>query len=129
MIALVDARFHAITPDFRGYGLSDQPSEIENGGFVDLVEDLLDFLDAFGARKGFVIFLCFDDEVVVRNIYTLFSRSELPMAEEGKEIMDLYNPSTPFPPWFIEDDLKTYSSLYERSGFSFPLQVPYMAMT
>ncbi|KAH9324581.1 hypothetical protein KI387_004759, partial [Taxus chinensis] len=190
MIALADAGFHAISPDFRGYGLSDQPSEIENGGFVDLVEDLVGLLDAFGIQKVFVVgkdfgamvayyldllhpdrvrgivamgvaymrpvpesfvreklpegfyvrhwqepgrgladFGRFDVEAVVRNIYTLFSGSELPVAEEGKEIMDLYNPSTPLPPWFTEDDLKMYSTLYEKSGFAFPLQVPYMAMT
>ncbi|KAH9324579.1 hypothetical protein KI387_004757, partial [Taxus chinensis] len=190
MIALADAGFHAIAPDFRGYGLSDQPSEIEKGSFVDLVEDLVGLLDAFGIQKVFVVgkdfgamvayfldllhsdrvrgivtmgipymkprpesfgrenypegfyvrrwqepgrgladFGRFDVEAVVRNIYTLFSGSELPVAEEGKEIMDMYNPSAPLPPWFTEDDLKMYSSLYEKSGFSFPLQVPYMAMT
>ncbi|XP_057816590.2 uncharacterized protein LOC131029924 [Cryptomeria japonica] len=189
MIALADAGFHAIAPDFRGYGLSDQPSEIEKAGFVDLVEDLIGLLDAFSIQKVFVVskdfgamvayfldllhpdrvrgmvvmgmpyrrpgpeyfamdklprgfyirhwqepgrgladFGRFDVETVVRNIYTLFSRSELPVAEEGKEIMDLYDPATPLPAWFTEDDLKMYSSLYEKSGFAFPLQVPYMAM-
>ncbi|XP_059066837.1 uncharacterized protein LOC131858001 isoform X2 [Cryptomeria japonica] len=172
MIALADAGFHAIAPDFRGYGLSDQPSEIENAGFVDLVEDLIGILDAFSIQKVFVVgkdfgamvayyldllhphrlrglvmmgvpymrpgpqiiaidklppgfyvrhwqepgrgladFGRFDVETVVRNIYTLFSRSELPVAEEGKEIMDLYDPATPLPAWFTEDDLKMYSSL------------------
>ncbi|XP_057816503.2 uncharacterized protein LOC131029865 [Cryptomeria japonica] len=189
MIALADAGFHAIAPDFRGYGLSDQPSEIENAGFVDLVEDLIGILDALSIQKVFVVgkdfgaivayyvdllhpdrlrgivtmglpyirpgpqyfamdkhprgfyvrhwqepgrgladFGRFDVESVVRNIYTLFSSSELPVAEEGKEIMDLYDPATPLPSWFTEDNLKMYSSLYEKSGFAFPLQVPYMAM-
>ncbi|XP_059065559.1 uncharacterized protein LOC131857298 [Cryptomeria japonica] len=189
MIALADAGFHAMAPDFRGYGLSDTPSEIEKAGFVDLVEDLIGILDEFSIQKVFVVgkdfgamvayyldllhphrlrgmvmmgipymrpgpqsfamdklprgfyvrhwqepgrglkdFGRFDVETVVRNIYTLFSRSELPVAEEGKEIMDLYDPATPWPAWFTEDDLKMYSSLYEKSGFAFPLQVPYMAM-
>lgn len=51
MIALADAGFHAIAPDFRGYGLSDQPPEIEKAGFVDLVEDLIGLLDAFSIQK------------------------------------------------------------------------------
>ncbi|KAH9324738.1 hypothetical protein KI387_004916, partial [Taxus chinensis] len=189
MIALANAGFHAIAPDFRGYGLFDQPSEIEKGAYADLVEDMAGLLDAFGIQKAFVVgkdfgapiayyldllhpdrvrgiitlgipywrpdgqvlqmdlfpkdfyirhwqvpgrgladFGRFDVKAVVRNIYTLFSGSELPVAEEGKEIMDLYDPTTPLPPWFTEDDLKMYSSLYEKSGFAFPLQVPYIAM-
>uniref|UniRef100_A0A0C9RKI3 TSA: Wollemia nobilis Ref_Wollemi_Transcript_13763_1135 transcribed RNA sequence n=2 Tax=Wollemia nobilis TaxID=56998 RepID=A0A0C9RKI3_9CONI len=189
MIALANAGFHAIAPDFRGYGLSDQPSEIEKASFVDLVEDVVGLLDAFGIQKVFVVgkdfgamvayYLCllhpdrvraivnlgmpymrpgpqmikletlpqglyirhwqepgrgfadfgrFDVEAVVRNIYTLFSGSELPVAEDGKEIMDLYDPSTPLPSWFTEGDLGMYSNLYEKSGFAFPLQVPYNAM-
>ncbi|KAF6146851.1 hypothetical protein GIB67_018504 [Kingdonia uniflora] len=70
----------------------------------------------------------FDVKTVVRNIYILFSRSENPIAEEGQEIMDLVDPSTPLPPWFSEDDLATYATLYERSGFEGPLQVPYRSM-
>ncbi|XP_020235494.1 bifunctional epoxide hydrolase 2 [Cajanus cajan] len=65
---------------------------------------------------------------VIRNIYTLFSKSELPIAPDDKEIMDLFDPSTPLPPWFSEEDLETYASLYEKSGFSYALQVPYRCM-
>jgi len=186
MIALAEAGFHAIAPDFRGYGLSDQPSEPEKAAYYDLVEDLVGLLDALGIKKAFVVGkdfgafvtyyfdLCHPDRVkgivtlgipyrkpgvvsnwdsvpkglyvrhwqesgrgladlgrfdvksVVRNIYTLFSKSELPVAEDGKEVMDLYDPSIPLPPWFTEDDLQMYSSLYEKSGFVFPMQVPYL---
>ena len=189
MIALANAGFRAIAPDFRGYGLSDQPPEPEKATFVDLVEDMVGLLDAFGIKKVFVVakdfgafvaydlallhpdrvkgivtmgipyrrpapqtlkpnlipegfyirrwqepgraeadFGRFDAKTVVKNIYILFSRSELPVAEEGKEIMDLYDPSTPLPDWFTEDDLKIYSSLYEKSGFRFAMQVPYRCM-
>jgi pimeloyl-ACP methyl ester carboxylesterase len=41
MIALADAGFHAIALDYRGYGLSDQPSQIEKGNYVDLVAFLI----------------------------------------------------------------------------------------
>jgi len=186
MIALAEAGFHAIAPDFRGYGLSDQPSEPEKAVYYDLVEDMAGLLDALGIEKVFVVGkdfgaavayyfdLChpdrvkgivtlgipymkpggkgnwdsapkglyflhwqepgrgladlgrFDVKTVVRNIYTLFSSSELPVAEDGKEVMDLYDPSIPLPPWFTEDDLQMYSSLYEKSGFVFPIQVPYL---
>jgi pimeloyl-ACP methyl ester carboxylesterase len=189
MIALAEAGFHAIAPDLRGYGLSDQPSEPEKATFSDVVEDMVGLLDALSIEKGFVVGkdfgaaiayyfdLChpdrvkgivtlgipyrkpgefaksdlapkgfyikhwqepgrgladfgrFDVKTVIRNIYTLFSGSELPVAEDGKEIMDLYDPSIPLPPWFTEDDLQMYSSLYEKSGFVFPLQVPYLCCT
>ena len=70
-------------------------------------------------------FVCFDVKSVIRNIYTLFSGSEIPIAGDNQEIMDLYDPTTPLPPWFSEEDLATYASLYEKSGFRFALQVPY----
>ncbi|KAH7533304.1 hypothetical protein FEM48_Zijuj04G0116500 [Ziziphus jujuba var. spinosa] len=69
-----------------------------------------------------------DVKSVIRNIYTLFSRSEVPIAGDDQEIMDLFNPATPLPPWFSEEDLTAYASLYEKSGFRFALQVPYRTL-
>ncbi|KEH39108.1 putative soluble epoxide hydrolase [Medicago truncatula] len=71
----------------------------------------------------------FDVKSVIRNIYTLFSKSEVPVAGDDQEIMDLFNPSTPLPPWFSEEDLTAYASQYEKSGFRFALQVPYRSLT
>ncbi|KAI3964610.1 hypothetical protein MKX01_020427 [Papaver californicum] len=65
---------------------------------------------------------------VIRNIYILFSKSELPIAPEHKEIMDLVDESHPFPPWFTEEDLSVYASLYEKSGFRTALQAPYKSI-
>ena len=62
---------------------------------------------------------------MVRNVYILFSGTEPPTARDDQEIMDLVDPSTPLPPWFSEEDLVAYASLYEKSGFRFALQVPY----
>ncbi|KAJ4975941.1 hypothetical protein NE237_001047 [Protea cynaroides] len=67
----------------------------------------------------------FNVKTVVRNIYILFSGSELPIAAEDQEIMDLVDPSSPLPTWFTEEDLAVYATLYEKSGFRTPLQVPY----
>ena len=67
----------------------------------------------------------FDNKTVVRNVYTLFSRSEIPIARENQEIMDLVDSSTPLPPWFSEEDLANYGSLYQNSGFQTALKVPY----
>ncbi|KAL2344396.1 hypothetical protein Fmac_005681 [Flemingia macrophylla] len=64
-------------------------------------------------------------EAVVRNIYILFSISEIPIANENQEIMDLVEPDTPLPSWFTEEDLATYGALYEKSGFQPALQIPY----
>ena len=66
-----------------------------------------------------------DVKTVVRNVYILFSKSEIPIAPENQEIMDLVEPSTPLPSWFTEDDLAVYGALYEKSGFQTALQVPY----
>ncbi|XP_022845670.1 uncharacterized protein LOC111368578 [Olea europaea var. sylvestris] len=68
-----------------------------------------------------------DAKTVVRNIYIMFSRSEIPIAQENQEIMDIVEPSTPLPSWFSEEDLATYGALYQKSGFQTALQVPYRA--
>lgn len=67
----------------------------------------------------------FDAKTVVRNIYILFSRNEIPIANENQEIMDLVEPSTPLPPWITEEEFATYGALYEKSGFQTALKVPY----
>ncbi|KAM7276477.1 hypothetical protein ACFE04_018343 [Oxalis oulophora] len=64
-------------------------------------------------------------KTVIRNIYILFSKSEIPIADTNQEIMDLVDASTPLPSWFSEEDLSAYAALYEKSGFAFALQVPY----
>lgn len=69
-----------------------------------------------------------DVKTVVRNVYILFSGTEPPTARDDQEIMDLVDPSTPLPPWFSEEDLAAYASLYEKSGFRFALQVPYRSL-
>uniref|UniRef100_A0A6I9QMA0 Epoxide hydrolase 1 n=2 Tax=Elaeis guineensis var. tenera TaxID=51953 RepID=A0A6I9QMA0_ELAGV len=45
------------------------------------------------------------------------------------EIMDLADSTTPLPEWFTDEDLAAYASLYEKSGFKFPLQMPYRSLT
>jgi len=51
MIALAGAGFRAIAPDYRGYGLSDQPPEPEKTTFNHLLSDLLAILDALSLSK------------------------------------------------------------------------------
>ncbi|RWW87563.1 hypothetical protein BHE74_00003610 [Ensete ventricosum] len=70
----------------------------------------------------------FDVRRVVRTIYILFSRVEIPIAERGQEIMDLADSSTPLPQWFTEEDVDAYAALYETSGFRFPLHMPYRSL-
>ncbi|KAF8409298.1 hypothetical protein HHK36_005372 [Tetracentron sinense] len=190
MIALSNSGYRAIALDFRGYGLSDQPSEPEKTSFNDLVDDVIALLDSFGIATAFLIgkdfgampvfqlavahpervsgivtlgipfmipgpsilplhllpkgfyilrwkepgraeadFGRFDVKTVIRNIYILFSGSELQVAGEDQEIMDLVEPSTPLPSWFNEEDLTAYATLYENSGFRTALQVPYRTMS
>jgi len=51
VIALAGAGFRAIAPDYRGYGLSDQPPEPEKTTFTHLLNDLLEILDALAISK------------------------------------------------------------------------------
>ncbi|KAF6141461.1 hypothetical protein GIB67_021277 [Kingdonia uniflora] len=55
MTAVANAGFRAIAPDFRGYGLSEQPLEPEKSTFKDLVDDLLAILDSFHISKVFLV--------------------------------------------------------------------------
>ncbi|XP_076948804.1 epoxide hydrolase 2-like [Bidens hawaiensis] len=187
MLAVANAGFRAIAPDYRGYGLSDIPARLEDTRFVDLVNDTASIVDLVNASKVFVVgkdfgtkvaytfallypekvagiitlgapfvhpnapfkltlpeglyirrwqepgraeadFARFDTKTVVRNIYIMFSRSEIPIADENQEIMDLVDPSDPLPSWFTEEDLAVYAELYQKSGFQTPLQVPYRSL-
>ncbi|XP_024467445.1 uncharacterized protein LOC7485447 isoform X2 [Populus trichocarpa] len=132
MICLANAGFRAIAPDYRGYGLSNPPPVPEKTMFVDLISDLLAILDFLEITKkpgrAEADFGRLDAKTVVRNIYILFSRSEIPIAAENQEIMDLVDLSTPLPSWFTEEDLATYGALYENSGFQTALQVPYRSL-
>lgn len=67
----------------------------------------------------------YDIRRVVRTIYVLFSGSEVPVAEQGQETMDLADGSAPLPEWFTEEDLDQYAALYENSGFGYPIRMPY----
>jgi len=70
----------------------------------------------------------YDVRRVVRTVYVLFSRADIPIAKEGQEIMDLADLSVPLPEWFTEEDLDVYAKLYEKSGFRYPLQMPYRSL-
>lgn len=51
MVAVANAGFRAIAPDYRGYGLSDPSPEPEKTTFSDFVNDLVALLDALGISK------------------------------------------------------------------------------
>lgn len=52
---LVDAGFHAIAPDLRGYGQTDAPKEQDQYTTMHLVGDLVGLLDALGKTKPVLI--------------------------------------------------------------------------
>lgn len=55
MIAVANAGYRAIAPDYRGYGLSDIPAEPEKTSFADLIADTATILDSLAISKVFVI--------------------------------------------------------------------------
>ncbi|RLN29482.1 bifunctional epoxide hydrolase 2-like [Panicum miliaceum] len=188
MLAAAAAGYRAVAPDWRGYGLSDQPPELEDEEeeascccWDDLVAEVLAVLDALSVPSAFVVAKDFgavpayyfalrhpgrtrgvaclgisfspgpwsfdampegfyvlrwqepgraeadfgrhDVRRVVRTIYVLFSGADVPVAKEGQEIMDLADETAPLPEWFTEEDLDVYASLYEKSGFRYPLKM------
>ncbi|KAK6281997.1 hypothetical protein POUND7_015822 [Theobroma cacao] len=196
MIAVANAGYRAISVDFRGYGLSEHPSEPEKATFNDFVDDVVALLDSLGITKAhfvakdfgafvaamlailypdrvssivllgvpfllpglsplqsqlplippgfYMLSKCpvnsqipgkaeadfgrFDAKTVIRKVYSMFSGILPPVAADNQEIMDLVDSSAPLPPWFSEEDLAEYGSLYEKCGFRTALQVPYRTM-
>ncbi|CAM8921527.1 hypothetical protein QQ045_031746 [Rhodiola kirilowii] len=188
ILAVAEAGFRAIAPDYRGYGLSEQPAEPEKATFADLVNDTVAIIDHYGVDKVFLVakdfgvmvayliaklhpdrvqgivtlgialsppgptnfhtalpegfyilrwqepgkaeadFGRFDAKTVVKKIYISFSKSEIPIAAEGQEIMDLVDSSAPLPPWLTDEDMAAYGDLYKKSGFQTALKVPYRSL-
>ena len=52
--ALAAAGFHAVAPDMRGYGQTDQPEAIDQYTLLHLVGDIVGLLDALGAEQAVV---------------------------------------------------------------------------
>jgi pimeloyl-ACP methyl ester carboxylesterase len=52
--ALASAGFHAVAPDMRGYGQTDQPAEIDQYTLLHLVGDMVGLVDAFGGGPAVI---------------------------------------------------------------------------
>ncbi|GJX36741.1 uncharacterized protein Tco_0248298, partial [Tanacetum coccineum] len=57
MLAVADAGFRVIAPDFRGYGLSESPADPEKASFADLISDTASILDALAISKELFLLL------------------------------------------------------------------------
>jgi pimeloyl-ACP methyl ester carboxylesterase len=53
--ALAAAGFHAVAPDLRGYGRTDQPAAIDQYTMLHLVGDVVGLIDALGAETAVVV--------------------------------------------------------------------------
>ncbi|MGO8946729.1 MAG: alpha/beta fold hydrolase [Ktedonobacterales bacterium] len=53
--ALVGAGYRVIAPDLRGYGLTDQPTEVAKYTLLHLVGDLIGILDAAGEERAILV--------------------------------------------------------------------------
>ena len=54
LAALADAGFHAVAPDMRGYGRTDQPAEIDQYTLLHLVGDMVGLVDALGGGPAVI---------------------------------------------------------------------------
>jgi pimeloyl-ACP methyl ester carboxylesterase len=52
--ALADSGFHAVAPDMRGYGQTDQPDEIDQYTLLHLVGDMVGLVDALGYETAVI---------------------------------------------------------------------------
>ncbi|MET0852814.1 MAG: alpha/beta hydrolase [Candidatus Rokuibacteriota bacterium] len=54
LAALADAGYHAVAPDMRGYGRTEQPEPIDQYTLLHLVGDMVGVLDALGERTAVI---------------------------------------------------------------------------
>ena len=54
LTALAAAGFHAVAPDMRGYGQTDQPGEIDQYTLLHLVGDMVGLVDALGGGPAVI---------------------------------------------------------------------------
>ena len=54
LVALAEAGYHAVAPDMRGYGKTDQPEPIADYTLLHLVGDLVGLLDALGESTAVI---------------------------------------------------------------------------
>jgi epoxide hydrolase A/B len=55
LAALAEGGFHAVAPDMRGYGQTDQPEPVDQYTLLHLVGDTVGLLDALGVTNGVII--------------------------------------------------------------------------
>jgi pimeloyl-ACP methyl ester carboxylesterase len=55
LVALAEAGFHAVAPDQRGYGQTDQPAAIDDYTLLHLVGNIVGLLDALGAPTAVIV--------------------------------------------------------------------------
>lgn len=55
LVALADAGYHAVAPDMRGYGRTDQPAAIDQYTLLHLVGDMVGLLDALQAPAATIV--------------------------------------------------------------------------
>lgn len=53
--ALAQAGFHAVAPDMRGFGTTDQPTEVDQYTLLHLVGDMVGLLDALGSESAVIV--------------------------------------------------------------------------
>ncbi|MGH7350117.1 MAG: alpha/beta fold hydrolase [Candidatus Rokuibacteriota bacterium] len=54
LTALADAGFHAVAPDMRGYGRTDQPAEIDRYTLLHLVGDMVGLIEVLGGGPAVI---------------------------------------------------------------------------
>lgn len=68
----------------------------------------------------------FDVRTVFTSIYKLFCKSDIPVATESQEILDLVHPAEPLPSFLSKEDVEVFVEHYEKSGFSNPVRASYI---
>ncbi|CAN1231920.1 Bifunctional epoxide hydrolase 2 [Linum grandiflorum] len=130
MLALSNAGYRAIAPDYRGYGLSDPPPNPEEATFAEFAADMAAVLDSLGIQKVVVVAKDFGAYVASRFAVVYPERMlglvtmGIPYTPPGpgaSAIMALFPEGFYARRWMVRP-------LYHNSGFQTALKVPYRSM-
>ncbi|GKV00901.1 hypothetical protein SLEP1_g13512 [Rubroshorea leprosula] len=99
LVAVANAGFRAVAPDYRGYGLSDPPPEPEKATFADLISDVVAIIDHLGVNKVFVIGK--DTGGLVANFFAVLHPDRVPAWAMHEEEFGLTDPKLEAPALLI----------------------------
>src|SRR5206468_376716 len=124
LVALAEAGYHAVAPDMRGYGQTDQPEAIEAYTLLHLVGDVVGVLDALGAATAVVVGHDWGAPVAWHaallrpdRFRAVIGLGGVGMVRRDAGFLGRHAAPATLPAWLTEADVDFYAGEFARVGF------------